>query len=239
MAGWLAVGWFSIARFEGDPYPYLVRWLWPIVVLEPAAAAGGPTSGRWAGGSLPADRRRRVRPPTRPRSRSSGPAGARRGRGRPRRGRRDVGHGLGQPGRPPERGLQLGGPPARPTRSPMRFVRAGTVLLEHRTPPGARRRRGWWPSSGARGPAVRDRRARARLRRLPDDREPAGRRRARGGDRRRAGRRAVPVTSRRQRARGLLRPARSPTSASTPMRSPAAPRRVRRASLTGTSVTDP
>ena len=39
MAGCLAVGWFSIARFEGDPYPYLVRWLWPIVVLSLVAAA--------------------------------------------------------------------------------------------------------------------------------------------------------------------------------------------------------
>ncbi len=39
MVGCVAVGWFSIARFEGDPYPYLVRWLWPIVVLSLTAAA--------------------------------------------------------------------------------------------------------------------------------------------------------------------------------------------------------
>ena len=38
VAGTLAVGWVSIAGFEGDPYPYLVRWLWPIVVLGLVAA---------------------------------------------------------------------------------------------------------------------------------------------------------------------------------------------------------
>ncbi len=38
VAGTLLVGWFSIASFEGDPYPYLVRWLWPLVVLGLVAA---------------------------------------------------------------------------------------------------------------------------------------------------------------------------------------------------------
>lgn len=39
LGGCLAVGWFSIARFEGGAYPYLIRWMWPIVMLTLTAAA--------------------------------------------------------------------------------------------------------------------------------------------------------------------------------------------------------
>jgi len=38
VGGGLAVGWFSITRYEGPAYPYLVRWLWPLVVLGLVAA---------------------------------------------------------------------------------------------------------------------------------------------------------------------------------------------------------
>ncbi|MGZ4684022.1 MAG: hypothetical protein ACXV8G_16310 [Acidimicrobiales bacterium] len=39
VTGALGLAWVSIAHFEGDPYPYLVRWLWPLVVLGLVASA--------------------------------------------------------------------------------------------------------------------------------------------------------------------------------------------------------
>jgi hypothetical protein len=52
IVGGVAVGWLSIARYEGPAYPYLVRWLWPLVVVG-LIAAGWSFQRAWVARSAP------------------------------------------------------------------------------------------------------------------------------------------------------------------------------------------